>query len=287
MARVRVTWLAVLILLACGRLFLPGGPSAQPGGGALETQEEVRIPHRLTEYLIKARVPLLGDISHVGTFAIEEDIRSNGDQLDKIFRIFGNSKPELARKGKDYRGELKMTSRFSGNSQRDDDGKDGDEARGVEISSSGFFNKNGQVQAESITFFPDCAVCRRENGDEKRVAGRYGCLIAALEYFSGHEVAEGDIREFAFILGGHPYCFKCEVGKATALEPYGAKVFAVDFTTYDGLLKDGRGMPLVKKKKGDIRIWLSKEGPFKDRIVRLKIKYAWYLTLHMDLYKAS
>jgi len=44
---------------------------------------------------------------------------------------------------------------------------------------------------------------------------------------------------------------------------------------------------VVKKDRGDIRIWLSKDGPFKDRIVRLKVKYAWYLTIHMDLYKAS
>jgi len=283
----RVTWFAALTLLAYGRLFLPGGASVQPGGGDFLTQEEDRIPHRLTEYQIKARVPVLGDISRVGTFAIEEDIREDGDQLDKVFRIFGNSKPEMARDGKDYRGELKMTSRFSGNSQGEGDGEDGDEERAVEISSSGFFNKNGQVVAESITFFPDCAVSRRENGDEKRIDGQYGCLITVLEYFVDHEVAAGDIREFPFILGGSPYCFKCEVGKAAALAPFGTKVFPVDFTVLDGLRKDGRGMPLVKQKKGSIRIWVSKEGPFKDRILRLKLQYAWYLTLHMDLYKAS
>jgi len=283
----RVTWPAVLTLLVWGRLLLPGVPSSQPGGGAVQTQEEERNHHRLTEYLIKARVPVLGDISRVGTFAIEEDIRANGDQLDKIFRIVGSSKPELARKGKDYRGELKMITRSCPNSQGDSGGETGAEESVVEVSSSGFFNKNGRIEAESLAFFPDCAVCRRENGDEKRVDGRYGCLITALEYFSDREVAEDDTYEFPFILGGHPYLFKCEVGKAAALEPYGAKVFPIDFTTYDGLVKDGRGMPVVKKKKGDIRIWLSKDGPFKDRIVRLKVQYAWYLTLHMDLVKAS
>jgi hypothetical protein len=282
-----MTSFAILALLACGRFLLPGGPSAQPGGWALKTQETERIPHRLTEYQIKAKVPVLGDISTVGTFNIEEDIRTDGDQLDKVFRIFGNSKPELASKGKDYRGELKMTSRFSGNSQGEGDGEDGDEERAVQISSTGFFNKNGQVVAESITFFPDCAISRRENGDEKRVDGQHGCLITVLEYFIDHEVAEGDIREFPFILGGSSYCFKCEVGKAAALAPYGSKVFPVDFTVLDGLRKDSRGMPLVKQKKGSIRIWVSKEGPFKDRILRLKLQYAWYLTLHMDLYKAS
>ena len=282
-----MTWFAVLTLFACGSLFLPGGPPSQAEGGAWETQEGDRIHHRLTEYQIKARVPVLGDISHVGTFNIEEEVRTNGGQLDKIFRIFGNSKPELARKGKDYRGELKMTTRSSGNLSGDGDGKDGDGEKAVEFSSSGFFNKNGQVQAESITFSPDCAVSRRENGDEKRVDGKYGCLITVLEYFIDHEVAQGDIREFPFILGGSPYIFKCEVGKATALAPFGTKVFPVDFTVYDGLRKDGRGMPLVKQKKGGIRIWVTKEGPFKDRILRLKLQYAWYLTLHMDLYKAS
>jgi len=283
----RVTWPAAFILLACGRLLLPGVPSDQPGGGAFQIQEEERTRHRLTEYMIKARVPVLGDISHVGTFAIEEDIRANGDRLDKTFRIFGNSKPEMARKGKDYRGELKMLTRSPKNSQEDSGGDNGAEEGIVEVSSSGFFNKNGQIQAEDIVFSPDCAVCRRENGDEKRFDGRYGCLITALEYFSDREVAEGDVTEFPFILGGHPYSFKCEVGKASALQPYGSKVFPIDFTTYDGLLKDGRGAPLVKKDEGDIRLWLSKDGPFKNRIVRLKVKYAWYLTIHMDLYKAS
>jgi hypothetical protein len=157
----------------------------------------------------------------------------------------------------------------------------------VAASSAGFFNKNGQVQAEMIVFSPDCAVCRRENGDEKRVAGNHGCLATALEYFSAHDFAAGEVREFPFIFGGHSYVFRCEVGKAARLEPYGNRVYPIDFTTYDGILKDGRGTPLVKKEKGDIRIWVSKEGPFKDRIVRLKVKYAWYLTIHMDLYRAS
>lgn len=282
-----MTWQAVLILLAWGGLFLPGGASVQPGGGAFPTQEEERIPHRLTEYQIKARVPVLGDISRVGTFAIEEDIREDGDQRDKVFRIFGNSKPEMARDGKDYRGELKMITRLSRNSRGNGDGPAGDEEGVVEGTSSGFFNKNGKIEAESITYFSDWAVCRRENGDEKRVDGNYRSFIAPLEYFIEHEISEGDTCEFPFIFGGHPYFFKCEVGKAVALKPFGTRVFPVDFTAYDGLHKDGRGLPLVKKKKGDFRIWLSKEGLFKDRIVRLRIQYAWFLALQMDLYKAS
>jgi len=283
----RMSGFAILALLACGRFLLPGGPTSQPGGGAFAAQAEDRIHHRLTEYLIKARVPVLGDISRVGTFNIEEDIRTNGGQLDKVFRIFGNSKPEMARDGKDYRGELKMITHLSRNSQGNGDGPAGDEEGVVEGTSSGFFNKNGKIEAESITYFSDWAVCRRENGDEKRVDGNYRSFIAPLEYFIEHEIAEGDTCEFPFIFGGHPYCFKCEVGKAVALKPFGAKVFPVDFTAYDGLRKDGRGLPLVKKKKGDFRIWLSKEGLFKDRIVRLRIQYAWFLALQMDLYKAS
>jgi len=286
----RVTSPAALILLSCGRLLLWGISPAQPGAGRLAARDGERVRHRQTEFIIKARVPVLGDISRVGTFVIEEDVRANGGRLEKTFRIFGNSKPEMARKGKDYRGELKLITRSTlssqGDGQGDGDGG-GDGGRAVEVTSSSFFNKNGQVQAEDIVFAPDCAVCRRENGDEKRVDGRYGCLITALEYFSDREVAEGDVTEFPFILGGHPYSFKCEVGKASALQPYGSKVFPIDFTTYDGLLKDGRGAPLVKKDEGDIRLWLSKDGPFKNRIVRLKVKYAWYLTIHMDLYKAS
>jgi hypothetical protein len=223
----------------------------------------------------------------VGIFVIEEETRADGYRLEKIFRIFGNSKPEMARKGKDYRGELKWTTRLSLNSQGNGGGETGAEEKALEAFAAGFFNKNGQVQSETIAFSPNCAVCRRENGEEKRVAGQYGCLITALEYFSTHDVAQGEVREFPFILGGHPYVFKCAVGKAAPLEPYGSKVYPIDFTTYDGWLKDKRGRPLVKKDKGDIRIWLSKDGLFINRIVRLKVKYAWYLTIHMDLFKAS
>jgi hypothetical protein len=100
-------------------------------------------------------------------------------------------------------------------------------------------------------------------------------------------VGSRDIHESAFILGGHPYIFRCEVGPPTVHEPTRARVFPIDFSTFDGLDKDSRGRPKVSKKKGGIRVWLSKEGPYENIFLRLCIQYGWYLTLQLEYLKAS
>jgi hypothetical protein len=69
--------------------------STQPDGSEL-------VWRRLTEYSVQARIPVLGDIGHVGTFAIEEEVRRNGEATDKVFRCSAPL-PELARKGKTIR----------------------------------------------------------------------------------------------------------------------------------------------------------------------------------------
>jgi hypothetical protein len=100
-------------------------------------------------------------------------------------------------------------------------------------------------------------------------------------------VEAGDVYKSAFILGGHPYIFCCEVGPPTIHEPTRARVFPIDFTTFDGLKKDGRGRPKVTKNKGGIRVCLSKDGPYENTYLRLCVQYRWYLTLRMEYLKAS
>ncbi len=241
----------------------------------------------MAEYSIRARVPILGDIGCVGSFFVEEELCRSGDCLDNIYRIFGRSTPDLALKGRDYSGQLESLKRL------DLMGGDGPGGRGTvewpeaEEMSSGCFKKNGVSEGEDIVFFPGYALSRRENGDEKRVEGSFGSLLAALRYFVEHEVREGDTREFPFVLGGHPYIFRCEVGPATLHETSRARVFPIDFTTLDGLERDSRGRPKVCKKKGGIRVWLSKKKPYDNVYLRLFIQYRWYLCLQMEYLKAS
>jgi hypothetical protein len=260
--------------------------SGSADGKSQDTAGE-KVRHRLAEYSIQARIPILGDIGRVGSFFIEEEVCRNGDCLDNIFRIFGNSKPELAQKGKDYSGELRSVKR-----RRLDDADGGgvwqnEGTADAEASSSGYFKKNGSREGEDIVFYPDHAVSRRENGGEKRIEGSFGSLLSVLRYFLEHEVDAGDIYESAFILGGHPYIFRCEVGPPTIHTPSRARVFPIEFTTFDVLEKDSRGRPKVSKKKGGIRVWLSKEEPYRNIYLCLIIQYKWYLTLQMEYLKAS
>ena len=255
--------------------------------GTSRLREGECVCRRLTKYSIKARVPVLGEIGHVGTFAIEEEVRRNGDSLEKIFRIFGSSKPELVKKGKDYSGELEEVRTLP---MKGEDGRDvpGVGITGTAISlSSGYFKKNGIIEAESIAFFLDHALSRRENGSEKRVEGSFGCLISAIEHFLDCKVREGDVHESRFVLGGRPFIFRCEVGRATLIQSQGTKVFPIDFTTFDGVERDDKGRPKLVKKKGGIRLWLSKEEPYKDTYLRLMIQYKWYLTLQMEIVKST
>jgi hypothetical protein len=221
----------------------------------------------------------------VGTFAIEEEVRRNGASLDRYFCISGRSMPELAKKGKDFSGALEIVRTLPLQEGYRPEWPSAEGPRKVMSSASGYFKKNGAIESERIVFFLDYALSMRENGGEKRVEGTWGCLISALEHFLECEVEEGDIYESRFVLGGRPLIFRCEVGRATRLQSRGAKVFPIDFTTYDGLEKDGKGLPKVVKKKGGIRLWLCKDEPLKDVYLRLTIQYRWYLALQMEIVK--
>jgi hypothetical protein len=142
-----------------------------------------------------------------------------------------------------------------------------DVAAGPETQSSGYFDKNGlsKPRASLYTWY---AVSKRESGDEKRVEGSCGCLVSAFAYFLENDVKEGDVYQSRFVFGGHPFIFKCEVGRPVCIQPSGAKVFPIDFTTRDGVERDSTGRFKVVKKKGAIRLWLSKEEPYKNTYLR-------------------
>ena len=262
-------------------------PGNQPAFGQGRVREGERVGHRLDEYAIKARVPIIGEIGYVGTFAIEGEVRRNGDFLDNFLRIFGASKPELVKDRKDYSGEMEVVSRVPSKREGGGDGPGVGETGAAVGSSSGFFKKNGVIQSENIIFFSDYAVSRRENGRETRVEGRHNGLISVLGYFLEHDIREGDVHKSTFIFGGHPYLFRCEVGRPTVIQPQGAKAFPIDFTTFDMLARDGTGMYKAVKKKGGIRLYLSKEEPYKNICLRLRVEYKWFLTLQMEWVKRT
>lgn len=278
---------SVFIALSASSLSAPqeSPPNIQPELKNSRPREGEIIRRRLTEYSIKARIPVLGNIGRVGTFAIEEEVRQNGDSLDRYFCISGRSMPELAKKGKDYSGSLEMVRTLPLQEGYRPEWPSAGGPGKVMYSSSGYFKKNGAIESESIVFFSDYALSMRENGGEKKVEGTCECLISTLEHFLECEVREGDVYESRIVLGGRPLIFRCEVGRATRLQSRGAKVFPIDFTTYDGLEKDGKGLPKVVKKKGGIRLWLCKDEPFKDVYLRLTIQYKWYLALQMEMVK--
>ena len=248
-----------------------------------DSNSKVLLDSRSAEYFIKARIPILGDIGTVGTFAVEEKIQRDGDKIEKSFRMSGHSKAELVRKGQSYGGSFEMIRRLPSAEKAAGSERVAEGVRDVgESFYSGSLEKKGIVKSETVVFHPDHAVAVRENGAEKKIEGNYGNICSVLEYFFDHEVNVGDAYKATFILDGHPYIFKCDVSERAYLEPYQAWVYLIDVTTYDGLRRDSTGALKTIKRKGGIRLWLSKDGAYPNTVLRMKINYKWYLTLIME-----
>jgi hypothetical protein len=41
----------------------------------------------------------------------------------------------------------------------------------------------------------------------------------------------------------------------------------------------------VWRKKGNLKIWFCKEGPYRNQMLRMKVKFRWYLWLYFELQK--
>jgi hypothetical protein len=237
----------------------------------------------VAHYSLRASVFIIGDIGEVGRMTIEEQTRRVGDQIEKVLRLFGSSTPEQVKKGRDIAGEFQMVKRLPLDPEGRIDWEAAENGKNVECLHTGFLKQNRKTESEKVIIYPDRSVACREDGSEKTLQGNYGSILSLLEYFIDNEVKVGDVYESKFILGQYPYILKCEVAEPALLKPFNTKAYLIVVTTYDGLLKDSRGLPKIRKKKGGIRIWLSKEEPYQNKVLRMSIRYKWYLTLKMEL----
>ena len=236
-----------------------------------------------SEYLVRARAFLLGDMGTVGTALLERRLETTATGVVKTSRFSGRSKPELARKGRDIGGELtSVTCRPSKADVETDPAPVGAGRAGAD-SCSWVLANNGVAKTETITFYPDHALSLKGNGSENRFDGRFESLLSWLEFFLDNPFRPGDVHRSRFIIDGHPFIFHCQVGEPEVLKPYGKKAYRIDLTMYDGLSLDGGGNPKVVKKKGAIRIWLCQDGEQRNEFLRLSVQFKWYLTLVFDL----
>jgi hypothetical protein len=277
-AKNRPIWLSFPIIILQATICLAAARSSGQGSGLEQSSppEESSIAH----YSIRASVFIIGDIGEVGRMTIEGQTRRVGDRIEKTLRLAGHSTPEQVKKGRDIGGEFRMVKRLPVNPEGRIDWK---AAENAECLHTGYLKQNRKTESEKVTIYPDRAIACREDGSEKTLQGNYGSLLSLLEYFLDNEIKVGDIHESKFILGQCPYIFRCEVDGPALLKPFNTKAYLIDVTTFDGLLRDSRGLPKVRKKKGGIRIWLSKEEPYRNQVLRMNIRYKWYLTLNIEL----
>jgi len=284
-----VAWAAVILAVA----FWPAAvcpqsaADSEPSAARNSADRLVNPGATGSEYLVRARAFLFGDMGTVGTALLERRLEWKATEVVKTSRFSGRSKPELARKGRDIGGELTtVTCRPS-----KADGETGrtpvEAGRAGADSCSWVLANNGVAKTETITFYPDHALSMKGNGSEIRFNGRFESLLSWLEFFLDNPFRPGDVHQSRFILDGHPFLFKCEVGEPEVLKPYGKEAYRIDLTMYDGRLLDGGGNPKVVKKKGAIRIWLRQDGEHRNEFLRLSVQYKWYLTLVFDLVETA
>lgn len=261
---------------------------SSPCLGSIRRASDLSASSTASHYSIRAGLFIIGDIGEVGLMTIEVSTQQDGDKIKKILRLAGHSTPEQIKKGRDIGGEFQMAKRLPLDPEGNIDWAAVEEGRDVECLHMGFLKQNQKTESEKVIIYPDRAVACREDGSEKTLEGNYGSLLSVLEHFFDNEVKAGDVYESKFILGQYPYIFKCEVaGPAKHLKPFDTEAYLIDVTTFDGILKDSRGMPKVRKKRGGIRVWLSKKEPYKNQVLRMSIRYKWYLTLSMELARTT
>ncbi len=235
------------------------------------------------DYAISAHLFLLGRLGEVGTMTIEQSLDRNGAAQTKVLRMAGSSNPEQVKKNRDYRGDFSILRvvPLRPDGSVDDEGVR--QWRSCQKSASGYLKLNKKVQAEKIEFASDCAVSTREDGRERRVEGVFDTILAPVEYVMDHDLRVGDTTELPFILNGAPHVFRIEVSDLVTLKPYKTRAYQVDIWTNDKDKPGEKPSKDVWKKKGNVRIWVAKDGPYRNTLLRIKIKFRWYLWLYMDL----
>jgi hypothetical protein len=224
----------------------------------------------------------LGD---AGSMTIESARQTKDGRLEKTLRMAGGTNAEQVKKNRDYSGEFKVLKTYPLRPDGSVDDQAAAAGRGVESSSSGFLKTNKKTQSERMTFFPDHAVVIRNDGPETRVEGSYGCILAPLEYLMEHDIKVGDVIDTPFILKGIPRIFRMEVEDVETYSPLKARAYKIVLYAIDKTAGPDRAPKDVWKKKGNLRIWFCKEGPYRNQMLRMKIKFRWYLSLLFDLQK--
>lgn len=238
--------------------------------------DEVRPPNR---YEISAHVVLLGNLAEVGSMAIES-LRATADgTLTTTLRMSGASYAEQAKKKRDYSGAFDLVQAWP----LRPDGSADESAEPAAKSSSGVLKTNAKVQSEKITFYPDHAVVVRNDKPETRVEGRYGCILSPLAYLMDHDIKAGETIDIPFILKAVPRIFRMEVKDLKSVAPWNVKAYEIVLYAVDTAAGPDRAPKDVWRKKGNLRIWFCKEGPLRNQMLRMKIKFRWYLTLNFDL----
>ncbi len=244
------------------------------------------VPAELSsQYGISAHLFLLGNVGEGGGMTIESSLRQSDGRLEKRLRLAGNSSAEQAKKNRDYRGEFNILKLFPLKADGTVDEEAVKEGRGFDSSSSGFLKLNKKTQSERITFFPDHAVSTREDGTEKRIEGSYGCVISPLEYMMEHDLKVGQVFEVPFLLNGIPRIFRCEVSDLETLTDFKTRAYRVDVWAVEKSGDADKAPKDVWRKKGNVRVYFCKDGPLRNRMLRMKIKFRWYLWLYFDIKK--
>ncbi len=272
---------AGLVLAAGALLFaaVRGQQSAPPAPALAPPSAET------SQYVITAHLFLLGDIGEGGTMAIDSSLQTAGGRLEKTLRLAGATNAAQAQKKRDYRGEFTILKLYPLKADGSVDEAAVAAGRDFDSSSSGYLKLNQKTQSEKIAYFPDHAVSTREDGKEKRVEGSYGCVISPLEYLMEHELVDGQTFEVPFLLNGIPRVFKCEVSGPETMTDFKTKAYRVDIWAVDKGGGADKAPKDVWRKKGNVRVYFCKDGPLRNRMLRMKIKFRWYLWLYFDLKK--
>jgi hypothetical protein len=264
-------------------LFAAGPPprektqAAQPPGAG-----EQILDQWTGHYIVTAHFFIIGNLGDVGTMTIETDIRRDGDVLKKYLRLKGDVNEGHAKRY-DYHGEFITRSVVPLNANGTVNEEAEKSFKGYEKTSSGFLKLNKKYQGETITFLPGRAVSTREDSTEKTVEGDYASILAPLDYLMEHEINVGDSLELPYVLNGAPHIFRCEAKKLVDMGPYRSKAYQVDISSFDKAGPEDTTSRDIWKKKGNITVWFCKDGPYRNRMLRMKIKFRWYLWLYIDL----
>ncbi len=243
------------------------------------------VEERTGRYAISAHLFILGNLGKVGSMTIESALRPNGGRLEKSLRLAGASNETQIKKNRDYRGDFSQLKVFPLRPDGSIDTEAAAEWRGFESSSSGSLKLNKKIQAEKIVFFRDHAVSDRENGTEKRVEGSYDSILSPLEYMMDHDLKVGQVFETPFLLNGVPRVFRCEVSDLDTFDEYPARAYRVDIWAVEKTAGADKASKDVWRKKGNVRVWFCKDGPYRNEMLQMQIKFRWYLWLYFDLKK--